>query len=190
MGEAKRVWKSVERSKVAELFSRLKGDEASKALKKLSVIQSVKKGVSLKGNLFEPILIVDYPNYPLHIPIDLLAYPERRLEFGLHIIKPGYGFSVHVHDYADEVFLVIEGHGKVMIGGKKYDAKPHDVFYIPAGVWHSAYNPEENESDFKLFCVSSPPMALNLRMKGWQLTEDIWKKAGLPPIEEGKNSHK
>jgi len=175
----KRPWKY--RKHIGEEASKpvsMTGPKAKEMQERILQIENMKKGVSLKGNLFKPIATVEYPGYPLNIPIDLFAYPERRLEFAAHFIKPGHGFPVHVHDYADEVFLVIKGKGKILIEEEEHDAELFDVFYMPAGTWHTAYNPEENDEDFGVYIVASPQLSQKMRSAGWELTENIWKYLG------------
>ena len=43
----------------------------------------------------------------------------------MHSIEPGYGFPLHLHDYADENYLVVGGKGKVVVEGEVLDALRH-----------------------------------------------------------------
>ena len=183
MGKIKRSWKYVEGPEAAQAFSGFAGPKADEMQRKVLDLERMKEGVPLKGNLFEPVAVAEYPGYPLHLPVALLAFPDRRLEFGMHIIEPGYGFPVHVHDYGDEVYLVVKGCGKLILDEQEFDAKPFDIFYIPSGLWHTGYNPEENEEDFYLCIVHAPPMSFKMRAMGWELTESMWTQLGYPKPE-------
>lgn len=175
---SKRSWKFVEGPQASESWGRMGGSEVPKLPGILEALDRVKEGVSLKGKLFQPVISAEYEGYPAWLPINFLAYPERRLEMGMHLIRPGYGFPVHVHDYADEVFLVVKGKGKFILDDQEFDAEPWDVFYAPCGTWHTAYNPEENRAEFCLYIVGSPPLAFKMRAQGWELTEDLWAQMG------------
>ena len=174
----KRNWKFVEGPQAAASWGRMGGSEVEKLPAILEALGKIKQGVSLKGNLFKPVITAGYEGYPLWGPINYLAYPERRLESGMHVFKPGYGLPVHVHDYADETFLVVKGNGKFMIDEQEFDAGPFDVFYAPCGSWHTAYNPAENEEDFYLYIVGAPALSFKMREEGWELTENLWAKLG------------
>lgn len=173
-----RKWKFVEGPKSSESWGQMSGPEVEKIPAIFEALAKAKEGVSLKGNLFEPVIKAHFPGYPAWVPINLLAYPERRLEMGMHLIQPGYGFPMHVHDYADECFLVVKGKGKFIIGDEEFDAGPFDTFYAPSGIWHTAYNPAENQEDYCLYIVGSPPLAFAMRAAGWELTENLWAQMG------------
>lgn len=178
MERIKRPWKYVDGPEAAEAFVKLAGPKAEEMQRRIVQLEALRSEVPLKGNLFRPVAVAEYPGYPAYIPIDLFAYPERRLEFGVHVIKPGYGFPVHVHDYGDEVYLVVKGRGRVLIESEEFEAEPFDVFYMPSGRWHTGYNPKENKEDFWLYIVGAPQMSLKMRATGWELTESMWVHLG------------
>ncbi len=60
---------------------------------------------SFKGNLFRPVFSYNFSGYPRHHPINLAAFPQRHVDFDMHSIEPGYGFPIHLHDYADESYM-------------------------------------------------------------------------------------
>jgi mannose-6-phosphate isomerase-like protein (cupin superfamily) len=136
---------------------------------------------SYKGNLFRPAFTYDFPGYPRHHPINLAAFPQRHVDFDMHSIEPGYGFPLHLHDYADENYLVVGGRGKVVVEDRVYDAELHDVFYIPPGKWHCAFNPEGNCEPFHLFILQAPRVSDELGDLGYvEITKSQWDQLGLP----------
>ena len=54
----------------------------------------------------------------------------------IHSIKPNQEFSLQSHKMRDELWKVIEGNVIVIIGTKKYDAKPGQEFLIKKNQKH------------------------------------------------------
>jgi len=144
-------------------------------------LRELEKMARYKGNLFKPAFSYHFPGYPRHHPINLAAFPQRTVDFDMHSIEPGYGFPIHLHDYADENYLVIGGKGKVVVENEVLDAEIHDVFYIPPGKWHCAFNPADNPEPFHLFILQAPRVSDELGELGYvEITKSQWDKLGLP----------
>lgn len=144
-------------------------------------LRELEKLGSNKGNLFKPAFSYNFPGYPRHHPINLSAFPQRTVDFDMHSIEPGYGFPIHLHDYADESYVVIGGKGKIVLEGEVLDAEIHDVFYIPPGKWHCAFNPAENTETFHLFILQAPRVSDELSEMGYvEITKSQWDQLGLP----------
>ena len=47
------------------------------------------------------------------------------------------GPPLHIHHKQDETFLFLEGEFDVEIDGKRYQAKPGDIVFVPRGTLHS-----------------------------------------------------
>lgn len=156
--------------------------EAAAAMKPvMEKMRELEKLGAHKGNLFKPVFTYNFPGYPRHHPINLAAFPQRTVDFDMHSIEPGYGFPVHLHDYADESYVVIGGKGKIVFEGELLDAEQHDVFYIPPGKWHCAFNPKENTEPFHLFILQAPRVSDELSELGYvEITKSQWDQLGLP----------
>lgn len=156
--------------------------EAEAAVKPtMEKLRELEKMASFKGNLFKPAFTYNFKGYPRHHPINLAAFPQRHVDFDMHSIDPGYGFPIHVHDYADENYLVIGGRGKIVIEDQLYDAEQHDVFYIPPGKWHCAFNPDDHAEPFHLFIFQTPRVSDELNELGYvEITKSQWDTLGLP----------
>jgi len=147
-------------------------------------LRELEKLGSFKGNLFKPAFTYNFKGYPRHHPINLAAFPQRNVDYDMHSIEPGYGFPIHLHDYADENYLVIGGEGKVVIENEILDAAIHDVFYIPPGKWHCAFNPAENTQPLHLFIFQAPRVSDELNEMGYvEITKTQWEQLGLPRKE-------
>lgn len=144
-------------------------------------LREMEKFGAYKGNLFRPVFSYNFQGYPRHHPINLAAFPQRHVDFDMHSIEPGYGFPIHLHDYADENYLVVGGKGKVLVENQVLDAELHDVFYIPPGKWHCAFNPKENTEPFHLFILQTPRISDELSEMGYvEISKSQWDKLGLP----------
>ena len=126
----------------------------------------------------EPTVLVDFIFFFFNDTATTEIYT-----LSLHDALPisGYGFPIHLHDYADENYLVIGGEGKVLIENEIYNAEIHDIFYIPPGKWHCVFNPPENEETFHLFIFQTPRVSDELNALGYvEITKSQWDKLGLP----------
>lgn len=61
-------------------------------------------------------------------------------------LKPGqtsgeYGTE---HPESDQVMIVLEGHGRVMVEDETREIEPGDVVFIPAGAKHKVYGPNKS----------------------------------------------
>lgn len=174
------TWKCADGAATADIWAN--SPDANAALTPvMQKLRELEKLTSFKGNLFRPAFSCNFPGYPRHHPINLAAFPQRTVDFDMHSIEPGYGFPLHLHDYADENYLVIGGNGRVVVEGEVYDASIHDVFYIPPGKWHCAFNPAENTEVFHLFIVQAPRVSDELNELGYvEITKSQWDQLGLP----------
>ena len=59
---------------------------------------------------------------------------EYSLVYGL--IDPTGTPPAHVHDREDEVFYVLRGEGRVLVGDQEWTGGPGDLFYLPRGLAH------------------------------------------------------
>ena len=62
------------------------------------------------------------------------------LMLGQHTVPPGFGVPMHVHDYDDEVFLMLDGELTVVCGAGESKAGPGTVVELPRGIPHSFRN--------------------------------------------------
>jgi mannose-6-phosphate isomerase-like protein (cupin superfamily) len=176
-------WKCSDGAATVEVWRQ--GAEADKAVQPvMRKLRELEGMASFKGNLFKPAFSYPFPGYPRHHPINLAAFPQRHVDFDMHSIEPGYGFPIHLHDYADENYLVIGGAGKILIENRVYDAAIHDVFYIPPGKWHCAFNPADHSEPFHLFIFQTPRVSDELNAMGYvEITKSQWEQLGLPKKE-------
>jgi mannose-6-phosphate isomerase-like protein (cupin superfamily) len=174
------TWKCSDGAETVDVWKASREAEAATrpAMQKLRELEQLG---SYKGNLFKPAFTYHFKGYPRHHPINLAAFPQRNVDFDMHSIEPGYGFPVHLHDYADENYLVVGGSGKVVVENEVLDAGLHDVFYIPPGKWHCAFNPADNTETFHLFIFQAPRVSDELNELGYvEITKSQWDKLGLP----------
>jgi quercetin dioxygenase-like cupin family protein len=54
--------------------------------------------------------------------------------------EPGQSVALHTHPKSDECFFVVEGKGRISIGGEEREAESGCVFQVPAGVTHKWIN--------------------------------------------------
>ncbi|MBE0477764.1 cupin domain-containing protein [Candidatus Aerophobetes bacterium] len=66
--------------------------------------------------------------------------PSRNLKMGYTIIYPEGKTTGHSHEEMEEVYFVISGKGKMVIGDEEFCVKEGDAFYVPPGPYHVTYN--------------------------------------------------
>lgn len=66
---------------------------------------------------------------------------SKKINVGVTVIYQGCTTNGHSHENMEEVYFVLEGRGKMIIGDHTFDIKAGDVFYIPyGGVFHKTEN--------------------------------------------------
>jgi mannose-6-phosphate isomerase-like protein (cupin superfamily) len=177
------TWKCTDGADTTEVW-RISAEARAATGPVMAKLRELESHGGYKGNLFKPAFTYHFPGYPRHHPINLAAFPQRHVDFDMHSIDPGYGFPLHLHDYADENYLVIGGKGKVVVEDQLYDAEQHDVFYIPPGKWHGAFNPADSGEVFHLFILQTPRVSDELSELGYvEITKSQWDRLELPKKE-------
>lgn len=160
-------------------FDRLAGPEAANVYEFEHSVSTLRKGASLRGNLYQERVRADFPGTDCLLPINFLVMPERQFDYVLLRQKPGQRFPLHTHGYGEEVYLVISGRGIVIIGDERLKAGPHDIFHIPAGVPHGFEVPAEETETFDLFVVNAPAVPRRNRSRYWA-AKPLPESDGLP----------
>ncbi|MBT3342082.1 MAG: cupin domain-containing protein [Gemmatimonadetes bacterium] len=62
----------------------------------------------------------------------------------------------HYHEAGEEVFVVLEGQGRMTVGDSTFDVGPGSVTYQPIGVGHGLYNPHDEDLVFVRLAVGIP----------------------------------
>jgi mannose-6-phosphate isomerase-like protein (cupin superfamily) len=55
-------------------------------------------------------------------------------------LKPGGTNQIHVHEDAEQVYIVVQGGGTVQVGDEKAEVKAGDAIFLPAKVPHGFFN--------------------------------------------------
>jgi gentisate 1,2-dioxygenase len=100
--------------------------------------------------------------------------PSLNLDANLHSIEPGVESTVHRHSW-DAIMYVLNGSGWTEVNGKRYEWRPWDTVYLPAGQWHRHSCTSEGAARYVTFSVQ--PM---VELLGLALLED----GGDTPFEE------
>ena len=79
----------------------------------------------------------------------------KALDVHLNILNPKEpGGHYHHHTMADNVYIVREGEGRLVINGETHTIRQDDVVYIPAGIKHSLTN--VSDKPFEIFEIYGP----------------------------------
>ena len=72
--------------------------------------------------------------------IDPESSPSKNLTMGYTVIYPTGKTTGHAHDDMEEVYYILSGRGKMVIGGDEFPIQAGDAFYVPFGQFHVTYN--------------------------------------------------
>jgi len=89
--------------------------------------------------------------------------------FGRTLFAPGASsqHALHKHRNAEEIILVLKGHGDSVVGEETLPMGPGDVCYIPPGVPHGFKNLSANEPCEIVFIYGGAP---SLEKAGYELS--------------------
>jgi mannose-6-phosphate isomerase-like protein (cupin superfamily) len=72
--------------------------------------------------------------------IDPENSPSRNLKMGHTTVYPTGKTTGHTHDDMEEVYFVISGKGRMVIGEDDFPIQTGDALYVPFGEYHETYN--------------------------------------------------
>lgn len=79
-----------------------------------------------------------------------------RVQLDLYCVGPGQSQTPHTHDDQDKIYYVLEGRGRVSVGGREESLAPGEAVLAPAGSEHGLVN-DGAEPLLVLVVVSPPP---------------------------------
>jgi mannose-6-phosphate isomerase-like protein (cupin superfamily) len=72
--------------------------------------------------------------------IDPESSPSKNLKMGFTTVYTDGKTTGHSHPDQEEVYFVIQGRGRMVVGESEYDIKTGDALYVPYGMFHTTYN--------------------------------------------------
>jgi len=72
--------------------------------------------------------------------IDPEKSPSKNLKMGYTTVYPEGKTTGHSHPDMEEVYFIICGKGKMVIGDEEFPIQAGDAFYVPPGPYHVTYN--------------------------------------------------
>ena len=72
--------------------------------------------------------------------IDPEHSPSKNLTMGYTVVYPTGKTTGHAHADMEEVYYILTGTGKMIVGGDEFVINAGDAFYIPFGEYHVTYN--------------------------------------------------
>jgi quercetin dioxygenase-like cupin family protein len=79
-----------------------------------------------------------------------------RVQLDLYCVGPGQSQKPHTHADQDKIYYVLEGRGRVSVGGREESLTPGEAVLAPAGSEHGLVN-DGAEPLLVLVVVSPPP---------------------------------
>jgi len=84
-----------------------------------------------------------------------VIFTASHVQIVLIRIPAGEEIGEEVHDEHDQIFVVVAGEGKVLLGKEQVPIKGGDTIVIPVKVYHNVKS--LGPSDLKLYSFCSPP---------------------------------
>jgi mannose-6-phosphate isomerase-like protein (cupin superfamily) len=79
-----------------------------------------------------------------------------RAQLDLYCLEPGQVQAPHAHSDQDKIYVVVEGRGRVLVGGEEAILEAGEAAVAPAGTPHGLSNPGPARL-LALVVVSPPP---------------------------------
>ena len=101
-------------------------------------------------------MIEDYPTADSRF-----VFVQEEFALFYTLVKPHSTMNSHVHPKAHQFSFIVQGTGQVEMGDQRLDVKKGMCIRIPAGVYHSWYNPNDQMLDYlevKIPSRGSPDM--------------------------------
>ena len=70
-------------------------------------------------------------------------------------LKPGEDIGEEVHENNDQLFIIADGEGEVLVGDETRPIEEDDLICVPAGTNHNVIN--TGEADLKIITIYTPP---------------------------------
>tara|TARA_R110000782_G_scaffold182437_6_gene272693 strand:- start:33217 stop:34350 length:1134 start_codon:yes stop_codon:yes gene_type:complete len=94
----------------------------------------------------------------------------------MQMLKPGFHSKAHRHT-GNVVYNVAQGHGYSIIGGRRFNWEEHDIFCVPAWMWHEHVNLDPDDEAF-LFSFNDFPV---MEAMGVRIEEAFGDNGGFQP---------
>ena len=90
---------------------------------------------------------------------------------GLWRLYPGRESEPDIHPDADEIYFVVSGKGKLLLGDEEYTVQKGMTVFIPANVTHQSFN--TGDEDLVYYFIFSPPPGgpSKQEAQGWVKTD-------------------
>ncbi len=69
-------------------------------------------------------------------------------------LTPGAATRRHYHARTEEIYVVLEGSGRMEVAGIERDVGPGHAILIPPGAWHEI---RAGEDELRFLCCCAPP---------------------------------
>jgi oxalate decarboxylase/phosphoglucose isomerase-like protein (cupin superfamily) len=72
--------------------------------------------------------------------VDPESSPSKNLKMGLTVVYANGKTTGHAHPQHEEVYYVLQGRGRMIVGESQYDISAGDALYVPFGAFHTTHN--------------------------------------------------
>jgi mannose-6-phosphate isomerase-like protein (cupin superfamily) len=69
-------------------------------------------------------------------------------------LPPGAGTQRHYHARTEEIYVVLEGSGRMEVDGEERDVAPGDAILVPPSAWHEIR--ADADAELRFLCCCAP----------------------------------
>ncbi|MEE4243635.1 MAG: cupin domain-containing protein [Desulfopila sp.] len=124
------------------------------------------------SEIAERVAPAPYTRYAKAV-FDHNSIAETPLSIGYFRLEPGQSGPKHLHENEVEVYIVLQGNGKVTVGEEAVALHPGTVVYVPPEIEHQTIN--TGTCDLEFYGVFSPCLDFTA-MKSWPKAAEEGKK--------------
>lgn len=90
-----------------------------------------------------------------------------RMLTGLWRLHPGHESDPDIHPQEDEIYYVVSGEGKLVMGGEAYAVRKGMTVFIPANVPHQSFNDGDEDLVYYFIFAPAPAGPSKQEEQGW-----------------------
>jgi len=79
---------------------------------------------------------------------------SNNLSLAIGVVEPGHKADPHFHEKTEEIYFIVEGEGKAVIGDEVFEVKTDDAIFVPKMIKHGLEN--TSHKPMKVLAISSP----------------------------------
>lgn len=90
----------------------------------------------------------------IRVLIDHETASARKQSLAEATLDPRQATKRHYHAESEEIYVMLEGRGKIEVDGERRTVGPGEAILLPPGAWHQIFAGDEQ---LRFLCACAPP---------------------------------